>query len=76
MAYVLVALVKITMYIMESITIILKGELKMNDRVKVGLGISGIAAAGFAIGRGLEVLGKKAVKKFKEIKAKKENEEK
>ena len=49
----------------------------MNDRVKAGLGISGIAAVGYGLGRGIEFLAKKVITKVKnnkEEKAEKETE--
>ena len=46
----------------------------MNDKIKCGLGVSGILAAGAAIGIGAKALGSKVIQKIKESKAKKQEE--
>ena len=47
----------------------------MTDKVKCGLGVSGILAAGAAVGIGAKALITKGIQKYKEHKAKKAEEE-
>ncbi len=46
-----------------------KKEDVMNDKVKAGMALSGIAAIGYGIGRGIEFFSKKVIKKVKDRKA-------
>ena len=48
----------------------------MNDKVKTGLGISGVAAVGYGLGRGIEFVAKKVIQKLTTTKTEKTEEEK